>query len=83
MTEDQPQQNQVGIDLTTLPPIKLAFIIDGEVVDILHTDERLSAILTSNPLILDVTERMTQEDLGIGYSYDQENNKFTRPGITE
>ena len=25
------------------PPIKLAFVLDGQVADILHTDERLAA----------------------------------------
>jgi hypothetical protein len=38
-----------------LPPVKLAFIIDGTVVDIIHTDERFAAIFLSNPLVLDVT----------------------------
>ena len=39
-----------------LPPIKIAFIIDGEVIDVLHTDERLGAIFLSQPTIVDVTE---------------------------
>jgi hypothetical protein len=38
-----------------LPPVKLAFILDGTVVDIIHTDERFAAIFLSNPLVLDVT----------------------------
>ena len=50
-------------DITTiegpiqLPPIKIAFIIDNKVVEILNTDERLSAVFLSNPLILDVTDK--------------------------
>jgi hypothetical protein len=39
-----------------LPPVKIAFIIDGEVQDVLHTDERLAAIFLSQPTIVDVTE---------------------------
>lgn len=44
-----------------LPPVKLAFIIDGKVVDIIHTDERFAAIFLSNPLILDVTPEEGKE----------------------
>lgn len=39
-----------------LPPVKIAFVIDGKVVDVLHTDERLAAIFLSTPTIVDVTE---------------------------
>lgn len=43
-----------------IPPVKLAFIIDGKVLDVLHTDDRLAAIFLSEPLILDVTEKMAE-----------------------
>ena len=33
----------------------LAFVIDGEVVQVMGTDERLAAILLSEPVIVDVT----------------------------
>jgi len=33
----------------------LAFVIDGEVVQVMGTDERLAAILLSEPIIVDVT----------------------------
>ena len=33
----------------------LAFVIDGEVVQVMGTDERLAAILLSDPIIVDVT----------------------------
>ena len=38
------------------PPVKIAFIIDGKVVDVLHTDERLAAIFLSDPVVIDVTK---------------------------
>lgn len=41
-----------------LPPVKIAFIIDGVVADVLHTDERLGAIFLSEPTLVDVTEYM-------------------------
>ena len=39
-----------------LPPIKIAFVIDGKVVDVLHTDERMGAIFLSEPTIVDATD---------------------------
>jgi len=43
-----------------LPPVKIAFIIDGQVVDVLHTDERLGAIFLSQATVVDVTEYQAQ-----------------------
>jgi hypothetical protein len=65
-----------------MPPIKLAFIIDNVVADILHTDERLAAIFLSEPLILDVTDRTSNEDLSNlvpNATYDPETSTFTKP----
>ena len=47
-----------------LPPVKIAFILDGKVVDVIHTDERFAAIWLSNPLVLDVTPEPGNE-LGV------------------
>ena len=52
-----------------LPPIKIAFIIDGEVVDVLHTDERLGSIFLSQPVILDVTDILTTGKNLVGKKY--------------
>jgi hypothetical protein len=61
------------------PPIKIAFIIDNEVADILHTDERLSAIFLSNPLILDVTEKYNLDPNLVrpGMIYNPEDNTYS------
>lgn len=48
-TEQQPQ-------MPPMPPVKIAFVIDGVVADILHTDDRLAAIFLSEPIMIDVTE---------------------------
>jgi hypothetical protein len=61
-----------------LPPDRVAFVIDGEVVEVLFVNEKLAAILNSNPIILDVTG-MTVEEGGIvqrGTLYDVETNTF-------
>jgi hypothetical protein len=66
-----------------LPPIKVAFIIDNEVVEVLHTDERLAAIFLSNPKIMDVSNKFTDENsVFINATYDQESNTFTNPDGT-
>lgn len=44
-----------------IPPAKIALILDGQVVDVLHTDERLAAIFLSSPEIIDVTEHMAND----------------------
>lgn len=70
----------------TLPKQKIAFVIDGEVIDILHTDERLAAIFLSEPTILDVSDKFVIGEVPgvwIGDSYDEETNTFTRPQPTE
>lgn len=63
-----------------LPPVKVAFVIDGKLVDVLHTDSRLGAILLSQPVVLDVTDTYDVEHpWPIGSSYDEETSVFTPP----
>ena len=66
---------------TNVPPYKIAFVIDGELVDILHTQDRLAAIFLSDPLIVDVTDELTSDPAGLrpGMKYDPETGKFSNP----
>jgi len=76
MSENTPSEEQ------PLPPVKIAFIIDNKVVDILHTDNRLAAIFLSEPLILDVTDNKDVNGnftLLINSTYDPETGIFTMP----
>ena len=68
-------------DNQELPPIKVAFVLDGKIVDILHTDNRLAAIFLSEPLILDVTDLVDDaaNNAYVGASYDPATGKFTLP----
>lgn len=65
--------------MAELPPVKIAFIIDGEVIDILHTDERLGAIFTSNPIIKNVTGQLIVDNgiVQVGSLYNPETNEFS------
>lgn len=71
MTEENP----------ALPPVKVAFIIDGEVVDVLHTDDRLGAMFLSNPVMVDVTDMFLNDPsiMMVGATYDGEN--FVLPPV--
>jgi hypothetical protein len=62
----------------TLPPVKVAFVINGEIVDILHTDERLSNILLANPTVLNVTGADGEPEYLPGDLYDAETGTFTK-----
>lgn len=67
-------------DAPNLPPNKVAFIIDNELVDIIHTDDRLAAIFLSDPVILDVSDReLVKDNIIIGATYDPATGKFTAP----
>lgn len=68
---------------SNMPPIKIAFIIDNKVVDILHTDERLAAIFLSEPLIVDVTGQDGQAIASVDDLYDPESKAFYNPNIVE
>lgn len=65
-----------------MPPVKLAFVIDNEVVDVLHTDERLGAIFLSEPVIIDVSDKVDEQGilkLPIGSTYNPQTQTFTDP----
>ena len=42
------------VDVNPIPN-KIGFAIDGQVLDVFHTDDRLAAILLSDPVIFDAT----------------------------
>lgn len=61
-------------------PIRLALIIDNEVLDIIGLPDRLAAILLSNPTIIEVTDYPT---VSVGDQYDPDNEEFTRTTVTK
>lgn len=67
-----------------VPPNKIAFIIDGEVVDVLHTDDRLAAIFLSDPQVVDVThiyQNSPSPDINMtGWTYDGVNFYYAATG---
>lgn len=74
MSENIPQ--------TPVMPVKLAMIIDNEVVDILHTDERLASILLSEPVVIDITNAVDQFGnftVKLKSKYNSKTQTFTDP----
>jgi hypothetical protein len=62
-----------------MPPIRVALIIDNKVEEIIFAEDRLGAILLSEPLMLEIVqERATSEYVAIGDYYDPETDKFFR-----
>lgn len=61
------------------PPIKIAFVIDNQVVDVLHTDDRLGAIFLSDPVTVDVTDLFNENKMVFpGDTYDPDTKRFSR-----
>lgn len=79
MTEDISQEIQPMSSM----PVQLALIINDKVVDVLHTDERLSAIFLSNPTMIDVSDWYSDpENVNknlVDASYNQETQGFLLP----
>lgn len=64
---------------TPLPPIKLAFVLDGRVQEMLNTDSKLAAIFLSEPIVVDITG----QDIHMLSKYDSTTNTFTQPQFDE
>jgi hypothetical protein len=65
-----------------LPPHKIAFVIDGEVVDVMHTHARLAAILLSKPTIVDITDIQVENyQIMPGFKYNTKTKTFTIPTV--
>jgi hypothetical protein len=58
-----------------IPPIPLAYIMDGEVVLVMNTDERMAALFTSNPTVIKITQAVDAPK--IGWKWD--GTTFTPP----
>jgi hypothetical protein len=61
--------------IPTPTPIKLAFILDGRVQEMLNTDSRLAAIFLSEPIIVDISGKQIK----LQSSYNPDNGEFTDP----
>ena len=59
-----------------LPPVKVAFVIDDKVVDILYTDERLASIFSSNPTVINITDFV---EINVDDIYDPKTKSFRKP----
>jgi hypothetical protein len=64
--------NLEPVEELNLPPVTLAFIIDGEVVTTMHTDERMGAIFQSQPVVVPYSKTGTEADPRPGDLWDGE-----------
>ncbi len=77
MTE---QEDSSPMSVAEQPPHSIGLVIDDEIVDIIYVDERLHAILSSNPTLIDLSNPITAAPAEsafrpkIGWSYNKENN---------
>jgi hypothetical protein len=76
MSEINPETQEV-LNALPLPPVHIALVIDNEVVDIIHANDRLGAIFLSNPTIIDVSE--TLDSVKVGYIYNPATSQFSEP----
>ena len=60
-----------------MPPVKVAFILDNVVADVLHTDNRLAAIFLSDPVVIDVTDHQDAGIVTTDATYDPSTQRFT------
>jgi hypothetical protein len=65
-------------DTQEMPPNAIAFVVDNQIVDILYVNDVLSAVLTSDPVILNITNLLGGENVlarpSIGWIYNPDEN---------
>ena len=71
------KETQDVLNALPLPPVHIAMIIDNEVVDIIHANDRLGAIFLSNPIMIDISDNL--DNVKVGYVYDPTTSNFTEP----
>jgi hypothetical protein len=59
----------------------LAIIMDNKVEMIMQTDERLAALLLSEPLVVESTP-ISEGGPAIGWTYDPETKEFKSPTVS-
>jgi hypothetical protein len=72
MSEETPG---VQDHLNNRAPHKDGFIIDDEVVDVIYVDNRLLNILTSEPLVLDLTD--VDADVIPGWTWNEATRELS------
>jgi hypothetical protein len=55
-------------------PLKLLFVIDGEIVSVMNTDERMAAVFMSSPKVIQYFPEMG--DPKIGYKWNSLTEKI-------
>lgn len=64
--------------MAKMPPNIVAYIIDNEVVQVLYLDDFMTAVVLSEPLVINVTDQ-GRGVINKGDTYDPETGTFSRP----
>jgi hypothetical protein len=67
-----PEDPMIAINTTN----RLAFVLDGKVVHVQNCSARNAAIMTSNPIVIDITEHERGAFIQVGLDYDEETGAF-------
>ena len=67
-----PEDPMIAINTTN----RLAFILDGQVVHVQSCSARNAAIMTSQPIIIEITDHERGAFIQVGLGYDEEAGEF-------
>lgn len=66
-----------GEDMVAINSTKrLAYVLNDKVVLVHSSSERAAAILTSNPIVINITEHPYASRIEVGLPYNQETKQF-------
>jgi hypothetical protein len=65
-----------------MPPFHIALILDGQVKQVMHVDEKMAAVILSNPLIVQ-TDHPMNGGAQDGWTYDEDTETFSPPAFED
>ena len=78
LAEQAAERARLAADVVSQQPFHVALVIDGIAAQVFHCDEKLAAILLSNPTIVQV-DSPANGGPNEGWDYNSSSNTFTAP----
>ena len=78
LAEQAAERARLEADLVSHYPFHIACVLDGVAAQVFHCDEKLAAILLSNPTIVQC-EAPANGGPDAGWAYNASTNTFTAP----